>query len=68
MESRWNRLKEDYVNYKWLMLKFSGEGLVGVSDDAWAELDKHSRSMPLSRFRDRPFQHYDTITEMIGDR
>ncbi|RHY26828.1 hypothetical protein DYB25_013739 [Aphanomyces astaci] len=67
LQSRWKRLKEDYVDYKWLMLKFSGDGLVGVSEDSWGELDKHPRSMPLSRFRERPFLHYDAIAEIVGD-
>ncbi|ETV67679.1 hypothetical protein H257_16150 [Aphanomyces astaci] len=57
----------DYVDYKWLMLKFSGDGLVGVSEDTWGELDKHPRSMPLSRFQERPFLHYDAIAEIVGD-
>ncbi|ETV68516.1 hypothetical protein H257_15514 [Aphanomyces astaci] len=44
-----------------------GDGLVGVSEDTWGELDKHPRSMPLSRFRERPFLHYDAIAEIVGD-
>ncbi|KAH9124337.1 hypothetical protein LEN26_002973 [Aphanomyces euteiches] len=67
LQSRWKRLKEDYTDYKWLMLKFSGDGLVGLSNEAWAELDENPRNLPMSRFRDRPFRHYDIISDIVGD-
>ncbi|KAH9094481.1 hypothetical protein LEN26_018309, partial [Aphanomyces euteiches] len=67
LQSRWKRMKEDYIDYRWLLLKFSGDGLVGLSNDAWKELDEHPRAHPISRFRDRPFIHYNTMAEIVGD-
>ncbi|KAG9408661.1 hypothetical protein AC1031_020511 [Aphanomyces cochlioides] len=39
LKNRWKRLKEDYVDYAWLVKKFSGDILEGIDDEKWAELD-----------------------------
>ncbi|KAH9137130.1 hypothetical protein AeRB84_017976, partial [Aphanomyces euteiches] len=57
LKNRWKRLKEDYVDYAWLEKKFSGDGLQGIDDAKWAELDE-GRKHKYSRFRFTPFRHY----------
>ncbi|KAH9097283.1 hypothetical protein LEN26_017164 [Aphanomyces euteiches] len=37
LKNMWKRLKEEYVDYAWLVKKFSGDGLQGIDDAKWAE-------------------------------
>ncbi|CAK4454667.1 unnamed protein product, partial [Aphanomyces euteiches] len=66
LKNRWKRLKEDYVDYAWLEKKFSGDGLQGIDDAKWAELDE-GRKHKYSRFRFTPFRHYSVLDGIVGD-
>ncbi|KAG9405379.1 hypothetical protein AC1031_004487 [Aphanomyces cochlioides] len=66
LQSKWRRLKADWIDYGYL-IGLSGYG-DGFSDDKWAEHDApRSKINKLSRFRDKPFAHWDAISAVIGD-
>ncbi|CAK4362399.1 unnamed protein product [Aphanomyces euteiches] len=65
LQSKWRRLKTEWLDYNYLV-QLSGFG-DGFSDEKWEELDRGPRKLKLSRFRDKPFVHYDAMSNIIGD-
>ncbi|KAH9113204.1 hypothetical protein LEN26_013182 [Aphanomyces euteiches] len=69
----WSKVLEDLkgqgaienADYNYLV-QLSGFG-DGFSDEKWEELDRGPRKLKLSRFRDKPFVHYDAMSNIIGD-
>ncbi|KAG9414867.1 hypothetical protein AC1031_008281 [Aphanomyces cochlioides] len=65
LHSTWRRLKVDWADYKYLV-NLSGFGDEWDSEK-WSELDKNRGKLKLSRFRDKPFLHYDVMSDIVGD-
>ncbi|ETV74609.1 hypothetical protein H257_10746 [Aphanomyces astaci] len=58
-------MKGDFADYEFL-LNFSGFG-DGFSDDKWGEFDTGRPKSKLSRFKDKPYQHWEAMSSVIGD-
>ncbi|CAK4135467.1 unnamed protein product [Aphanomyces euteiches] len=65
LQSKWRRLKADWTDYGFLK-NMSGYG-EGLTDEKWNELDATKGKLKLSRFKDKPFVHWDTMSAVIGD-
>ncbi|RHY47826.1 hypothetical protein DYB38_010268 [Aphanomyces astaci] len=65
LQSKWRRMKCDFADYVFL-LNLSGFG-DGFSDDKWVELDAGRPKSKLSRFKDKPYQHWEAMSSVIGD-
>ncbi|KAG9410990.1 hypothetical protein AC1031_019021 [Aphanomyces cochlioides] len=65
LESKWRRMKIDFSDLTFLM-NLSGFG-EGFSNDKWEELDQSRGKIKFSRFKDKPFLHYEAMASIIGD-